>query len=137
MIVELLSILIFSFALALFVLGGITWWIERAQKRVLGVLMMLCGLGIAVGYALLGSRFAILWFGHLIITVDLPALMTRAVVYTIGVLSGIGLAMMVFMWISGKLIRPTRLERQLGRFLVIVLGVALLISLLAIYVSHS
>ena len=136
MIIELLSILIFSFALALFVLGGITWWIERAQKRVLGVLMMLCGLGIAVGYALLGSRFAILWFGHLIITVDLPALMTRAVMYTIGVLGGIGLAMMVFMWISGKLIRPTRLERQLVWFLVIVLGVALLISLLAIYVSY-
>ncbi len=135
MIIKLLSILIFSFALALFVLGGVTWWIERAQKRILGVLMMLSGLLIAGGYGLLGSRFAIRWFGHLIITVDLPALMATAVMYTAGVLGGITLAMAVFLWISGKLIRPTRLERQLAWFLVIVLGVALIISLLAIRIS--
>lgn len=136
MATEFLSIVIFSFALALGVLGAVTWWIERDRRRWLGGLMMVSALLIALGYAFLGSRFAIALFGRLIIAVDLPRLMTTAVLYTIGVLLGVGLAGGVFLWISGRLIQPTRLERQLAAFIGVVLVVALIISLIAVQLSR-
>lgn len=137
MVIEFLSIVIFTFALALFMLGAITLWMERGKRRNLGSLMMVCGLLIAVGYAFLGSRFAIAVFGRLIITVDLPRLMTTAMVYTIGVLSGFGLGGGAFLWISGKWVTPTRLERQLGIFVLVILMIALIISFLAVQISQG
>ena len=136
MATEFLSIVIFSFALALWVLGAVTWWIERDRQRWLGGLMMVSALLIAFGYAFLGSRFSIALFGRLIIAVDLPRLMTTAIMYTIGVLLGVGLAGGVFLWISGRLIEPTRLERQLAAFIGVVLVVALIISLIAVQLSR-
>ncbi len=135
MLIELLSIIIFTFALALFLLGGFTLWIEKARRRTLGLVMMLSALVIAVGYAFLGSRFSIALLGRLIITVDLPRLMATAVVYTVGVLAGLALAAGPFLWISGRIIRPTRLERYLAAFVAITLLIGLLISLLAIAIS--
>ena len=136
MATEFLSIVIFSFALALWVLGAVTWWIERDRRRWLGGLMMGSALLIALGYAFLGSRFSIALFGRLIVAVDLPRLMTTAILYTIGVLLGVGLAGGVFLWISGRLIEPTRLERQLVAFIGVVLVVALIISLIAVQMSR-
>ncbi len=136
MAIEFLSIMVFTFALALLVLGAVTWWIERGRKQMLGALMMGSALVIAGAYAFLGSRFAIVVFGRLIITVDLPRLMATAMVYTIGVLLGFGLAGGVFLWISGRMVEPTRLERRLATFVVIVLLVALAISIIAVRLSH-
>lgn len=136
MAIEFLSIVIFAFALALFVFGAITWWIERGNKRRLGGLMIVSGLVIAGGYAFLGSRLSIALFGRLIVTIDLPRLMARAITYTIAVLSGLGLGGGVFLWISGQLVRPSRLERQLIVFVAVVLAIALLISLIAVQISR-
>ena len=135
MAIEFLSIVIFTFALALFVLGAITWWMERSEKQTLGVLMMGVALLIAAAYAFLGSRFAIAVFGRLIITVDLPRLMAMAVRYTIGVLLGFGLAGSAFLWISGRMVEPTRFEQWLLIFIAIVLVVALIISAIAVRIS--
>jgi hypothetical protein len=136
MAIEFLSIVIFTFALALFILGAFTIWMERRRRRILGILMLVCALIIAGGYAFLGSRFSIAAFGRLIVTIDLPRLMTTAIVYTIGVLVGFGVGAGVFLWISGRLIKPTRMERQLAAFIALILIIALAISLLAVQISH-
>lgn len=133
MAIEFLSIVIFTFSLALFALGAVTWWIERPGKRVLGLAMVGSALVIAFAYAFLGSRFALALFGRLIIRVDLPRLMVTAVLYTLGVLAGFGLAGGLFLWISGSLVRPpTRVERRIGAFVLVVLAVALAISIVAV-----
>jgi len=136
MAIEFLSIVIFTFALALLGLGVFTWWMEREKRRNLGILMIVSALLIAGGYAFLGSRLSIAAFGRLIITIDLPRLMATAIVYTIGVLMGIGLAGGAFLWISGRLIKPTGLERKLALFITIILTIALLISIVAVQISH-
>ena len=135
MLIELLSIIIFTFALALFLLGGFTLWIEKARRRALGLVMMLSALLIATGYAFLGSRFSIAALGRLIILVDLPRLMATALIYTVGVLIGLALAVGPFLWISGRIVRPTRLERNLALFIGITLCIGLIISLIAIAIS--
>lgn len=136
MAIEFLSILIFSFALSLFILGLLTWWMERDKKRLLGPLMTGTALIIAVGYAFLGSRFSIATFGRLIITIDLPRLMTTAVVYTIGVLFGVALAGGMFLWISGRLIKASHFESKVAYFLIVVLIIALVVSLIAVRISQ-
>ena len=136
MVIELLSIVIFTFALALLGLGAFTWWIERDKRRNLGILMMVSALLIAVCYAFLGSRFSIAVFGRLIITIDLPQLMATAIVYTIGVLMGFGLAGGAFLWISGRLVKTTGLERKLVLFITVILAIALVISVIAVQISH-
>ncbi len=136
MAIKFLSILIFSFALGLAALGAVTRWVEKGRRRNLGLAMMLSGLVIAGGYAFLGSRYAIVLWGRLIITVDLPRLMATALLYTLGVLAGLGLAGGLFLWLSGRLIQPTRLERKIVVFLCAVLLIALLISLLAMGISR-
>jgi len=136
MAIEFLSILIFTFALALFVLGMITWWMERGKKGMLGPIMVGTALIIAVGYAFLGSRFSITTFGRLIITIDLPRLMTTAIIYTIGVLCGVSLAGGIFLWISGYLLKPTHFEIKLVYFFGVVLVIALVVSFLAVRFSH-
>lgn len=136
MVLEFLSILIFTFALALAGLGLITWFMERKKRRTLGILMISLALIIAGGYAFLGSRYAISLFGRLIITIDLPRLMTTAVIYTIGMAAGFGIAGAVFLWISGRLVKPTRFERKLVIFIGITLAIALAISAIAVRISH-
>ncbi len=136
MALEFLSILIFTFALALLGLGLITWFMEREKRRTLGILMMGLALIIAGSYAFLGSRYAIALFGRLIITIDLPRLMATAVVYTIGMVAGFGLAGAVFLWVSGRLVKPTRLERKLAIFVGITLAIALAVSAIAVRISH-
>ena len=136
MVIELLSIVIFTFALALLGLGAFTWWIERDNRRNLGILMMVSALLIAACYAFLGSRFSIAVFGRLIITIDLPQLMAAAIVYTIGVLMGFGLAGGAFLWISGRLVKTTGLERKLAIFITVILAIALVISVIAVQISH-
>jgi hypothetical protein len=49
---------------------------------------------------------------------------------------GFGLAGGAFLWISGRLIEPTKLERRLAMFIAIVLLVALIISIVAVRISH-
>ena len=136
MALEFLSILIFAFALALLGLGVITWFVERRRRRTLGSLMIAMALLIAGGYAFLGSRFSIALFDRLIITIDLPQLMATAVVYTIGVAAGFGIAGAVFLWISGRLVKPTRLERKLAIFIGVTLAIGLVISAIAIRISR-
>jgi hypothetical protein len=136
MAIEFLSIVIFTFSLALLILGAITWWIERENRRTLGVLMMIAALVIAAGYAFLGSRFSIAVFGRLIITVDLPRLMSTALTYTLGVFLGFGLAGMLFLWASGRLARPTRFEWLLAGLAGTILLIALAISLVAVRISR-
>ena len=136
MAIEFLSIVIFTFALALLGLGAFTWWIERDKRRNLGILMMVSALLIAACYAFLGSRFSIALFGRLIITIDLPQLMATAIVYTIGVLMGFGLAGGAFLWISGRLVKTTGLERKLAIFIAVILTIALVISVIAVQISH-
>lgn len=136
MAIEFLSIVIFTFSLALFMLGLITWWMERDKKRMLSLLMIVTGLIIAAGYAFLGSRFSIAAFGRLFITIDLPRLMTTAIVYTIGVLCGVALAGGLFLWVSGRLVKPTHFENYLAIFIVAVLIIALMVSVLAVWISQ-
>jgi len=136
MAIEFLSIVIFTFALALLGLGVFTWWIERDRRRNLGILMMISALLIAACYAFLGSRFSIALFGRLIITIDLPQLMATAIVYTIGVLMGFGLAGGAFLWVSGRLVRTTGLVRKLAIFITVILAIALAISVIAVQISH-
>jgi hypothetical protein len=148
MAVEFLSIVIFTFALALLVLGAVTWWIERGHRRLLGALMVGSALLIAGVYGFLGSRFSIALFGRLIIGVDLPRLMATAIVYTIGVLLGVGLAGGAFLWVSGRLVQTTRRvhptrrvqttrrDWQLAAFIGVVLLMALILSLIAVQISR-
>lgn len=136
MAIEFLSIVIFTFSLALLGLGAFTWWIERGRRRRAGVLMMISALVIAAGYAFLGSRFSIAVFGRLIITIDLPRLMATAMVYTIGVVLGFGLAGGAFLWLSGRLIKPTGMERKLAIFVAVIVAIALIISWIAVQISQ-
>jgi hypothetical protein len=136
MAIEFLSIVIFTFALALLGLGVFTWVMERGPRRMVGILMIMLALIIAGIYAFLGSRFAISVFGRLIITIDLPQLMSTAVIYTTGVILGFGLAGGVFLWISGRLIKPTGFERKLAVFVAVTLLIALVISWVAAQISH-
>jgi hypothetical protein len=133
--VEFLSIIIFTFALGITLLGAVTWWMERAPRRNFGLFMIASGLVIAAGYAFLGSRYAIALFGRLIITIDLPRLMMTAIIYTTGVVIGLGVASALFLWISRRFVQPTRLERQLALFLILVLLIALIVSYLAMQLS--
>ena len=135
MAVEFLSIVIFTFALGITVLGTVTWWMERAPRKTFGLVMIASGLIIAAGYAFLGSRYAIAIFGRLVITIVLLRLMMTAVLYTTGVAVGLGVAGMLFLWISRRFVQPSRLEQQLALFIILVLLIALIVSTLAVQLS--
>ena len=62
--------------------------------------------------------------------------MATAIVYTIGVLMGFGLAGGTFLWISGRLVKTTGFERKLAIFISVILTIALLISVIAVQISH-
>jgi len=62
--------------------------------------------------------------------------MTRAMIYTLAVLIGFGVAGGIFLWNSGRLVRPSKRASQIALFIVLILVIALAISLLAVALSH-
>ncbi len=136
MAIELLSIVVFTFAVGLLVLGAITWWLERGLRRNFGLAMMAAALLIAALYAFLGSRLSILLFGRLIVAVDLPRLMFTALTYTFGVLLGLGMASAVFLWASRRFVKPTVAERQMATVIVVIILLGLLLSWIAVLMSR-
>jgi len=100
--IELVSVVIMTFALALIALGTITVWLENGRRRLLGIALGLVGLAAGITYLFLGSRFSLALFGHLVVRVDLPTLMATAFTYTAGVLLGISLAAGLFLWVTGR-----------------------------------
>ena len=132
-VIEFISIVVLTFALALIVLGAITMWLERGRGRLQGVALTLVGLLVGIGYAFLGSRFSLALFDHLIVQVDLPALMATAFTYTAGVLSGVSLAVGLFLWATGRF--RHRVERTAAAFVVVGVLVALAATFIAIVLS--
>lgn len=128
-----ISIIVLTFALALVVLGVVTVWLERGRGRLQGITLALVGLLTGAGYAFLGSRFSEALFGHLIVKVDLPALMATALTYTVGVLSGGSLAVGLFLWATGRF--RNRLERTVTAFVVAGVLVAMVATLIAVALS--
>jgi len=132
-VIAFISIIVLTFAIALLILGGVTIWLERGQRRLQGVALTIVGLLTGVGYAFLGSRFSLRLFGRLIIQVDLPALMATALTYTLGVLVGSGLGVGLFLWATGRF--HDRVERTVIAFLVSGFLVALAVTFLAVALS--
>ena len=131
--IQFISIVVLTFALALIVLGAITMWLERGRGRLQGVALTLVGLLVGIGYAFLGSRFSLALFDYLIVQVDLPALMATAFTYTAGVLSGVSLAVGLFLWATGRF--RHRVERTAAAFVVVGVLVALAATFIAIILS--
>lgn len=131
--IEFISIIVLTFALALIALGVITMWLERGRGRLQGVALTLIGLLVSVGYAFLGSRFSLEIFDRLIVAIDLPALMATAFTYTAGVLGGAGLAGGLFLWATGRF--RHRVERTAAAFIVVGALVALVATIFAIALS--
>jgi len=132
-VIEFISIVVLTFALALVVLGAVTMWLDRGRGRLQGIALALVGLLVGAGYAFLGSRLALRYFGRLIVLVDLPALMATAFTYTTGVLAGAALAVGLFLWATGRF--RHRAERTAAAFIVAGVVVALVATLLAVVLS--
>jgi hypothetical protein len=132
-VIEFISIIVLTFALALVVLGAITMWLERGQGRLKGIALSLVGLLVGAGYAFLGSRFSLALFDRLIVRVDLPRLMATAFTYTTGVLAGIALAVGLFLWATGRF--RHQVERTSAAFVVVGVLVALVATVFAIALS--
>ena len=131
--IEFISIVVLTFALALIVLGAVTMWLERGRGRLQGIALTLVGLLVGIGYAFLGSRFSLALFSRLIVRVDLPALMATAFTYTTGVLSGVSLAVSLFLWATGRF--RQRVERAAVAFIAVGFLVALTATFIAIVLS--
>jgi hypothetical protein len=131
--IEFISIVVLTFALALIVLGGVTMWLERGRARLQGIALTLVGLLVGAGYAFLGSRFSLALFDRLIVRVDLPALMATAFTYTTGVLSGTALAVGLFLWATGRF--RHQVERTAVAFVAVGVLVALVATFLAVVLS--
>lgn len=123
--IEFISIVLFTFALALIVLGVITIWLERGQGRLKGIALAGVGLFIGPGYYFLCSRFSLELFNRLIVRVDFPALMGTAFTYTTGVLGGTALAVGLFLWATG------RFRHQAGQTVAAFVVVGVLVALVA------
>lgn len=123
--IEFISIVVLTFALALIVLGIITMWLERGRARLQGIALMLVGLIVGTGYAFLGSRFSLALFDRLIVRVDLPALMGTAFTYTAGVLGGASLGVALFLWATG------RFRHQVEQTALAFVGVGVLVAVVA------
>ncbi|MCJ7735788.1 MAG: hypothetical protein MUQ10_00540 [Anaerolineae bacterium] len=123
--IDLISIVVLTFALASIILGAITIWLENRRRRLLGIALTVIGLLTGIAYTFLGSRFSLVVFGHLLVRVDLPALMATAFTYTAGVLMGIVLATGLFLWATG------RFHKEIGRPVVVVIVAGLLFAALA------
>jgi drug/metabolite transporter (DMT)-like permease len=131
--VEFISIVVLTFALALIVLGAVTMWLERGRGRLQGIALTLVGLLVGAGYAFLGSRFSLTLLDRLVVRVDLPALMATAFTYTAGVLGGSGLAVGLFLWATGRF--RHRVERTMAAFVAAGVLVAVVGTLLAVALS--
>ena len=131
--IEFISIVVLTFALALIVLGIITMWLERGRARLQGIALMLVGLIVGAGYAFLGSRFSLALFDRLIVRVDLPALMATAFTYTAGVLGGASLGVALFLWATGRF--RHQVEQTALAFVGIGVLVAVVATLLAVALS--
>jgi len=132
-VIEFISIIALTFALALIALGAITMWLERGRGRFQGIALTVVGGLTGAGYAFLGSRFSIKLFGRLIVRVNLPALMATAFTYTAGVLIGGTLAGGLFLWATGRF--QHRVERTVAAFVIIGVLVVLTATFLAIVLS--
>jgi hypothetical protein len=132
-VISFISIIVLTFAFGLIVLGGITIWLERGRRRLQGVALTLVGILTSLGYAFLGSRFSLRWFGRLIIQVDLPTLMATALTYTAGVLIGSALGLGLFLWVTGRF--HDRVERTVVAFVVSGLLIGLAVTFLAVVLS--
>jgi hypothetical protein len=128
--IEFISIIVLTFALALLVLGAITLWLERGRAQLQGIVLIVVGLVVGTAYALLGSRFSLTLFDRLIIKVDLPALMATALTYTAGVLSGASLAVGIFLWATSRFRR--QVERAIVVFIITGSAMAVVSILLAV-----
>ena len=131
--IELISIVVLTFALALIVLGIITMWLERGRERIQGIALTFVGLLVGVAYAFLGSRSSLTLFDRLIVEVDLPALMATAFTYTAGVLIGAALAVGLFLWATGRF--RQRVERTVVAFVGLGVLVALIATAIAVVLS--
>ncbi|MGQ9709100.1 MAG: hypothetical protein ACUVXE_01335 [Anaerolineae bacterium] len=132
---QLLSILVLTFSLTLILLGLLTVWLERGPGRWQGIAVMLVGLLVGAGYSLLASRYSILLFGDLIVRVDLPRLMATALAYTVGVLGGAGLALGLFLWVTGRY-QVWQIRRRVIVTVLLVLLLGIILTFLAIWVSR-
>lgn len=132
-VIEFISIVVLTFALALIVLGAVTMWLERGRGRLQGIALTVVGLLTGIGYAFLGSRFSLALFQRLIVRVDLPALMVTALTYTAGVVIGVGLAVALFLWATGRF--RDQVERTVVAFIVVGVLVALAATFLATVLS--
>jgi hypothetical protein len=132
--IELISIVVLTFAVVLAGLGLITLWLEHGRMRLQGVALAILGLTIGGGYSFLGSRFALAWFGRLVVRVDLPSLMITALTYTLGVLGGGGFAAGLFLWATGRF--RDRVGRSAAALTAGALLVAFVVTYLAITLSH-
>lgn len=132
---QLLSILVLTFSLTLILLGLLTVWLERGLGRWQGIAVMLLGLLVGAGYSLLASRYSILLFGDLIVRVDLPRLMATALAYTVGVLGGAGLALGLFLWVTGRY-QVWQIRRRVIVTVLLVLLLGIILTFLAIWVSR-
>jgi len=132
-VIEFISIIVLTFALALVVMGVITMWLEQGRNRLTGIALIVVGVLAGAGYAFLGSRFALRFFDRLIVAVDLPGLMATAFTYTTGVLSGSALAVGLFLWATGRFRHQT--ERTSAAFIIVGILVALVATVFAIALS--
>jgi hypothetical protein len=132
-VIEFISIVVLTFALALIVLGAITIWLERGAGRLKGIALIVVGLIVGAGYAFLGSRFSLALFDRLIVRVDLPSLMGTAFTYTTGVLGGTALAVGLFLWATGRFRHQA--ERTSAALIVVGVLVALIATVVAIALS--
>lgn len=131
--IEFISIVVLTFALALIVLGAITIWLERGTGRFKGIALIIVGFLVGAGYAFLGSRFSLTLFDRLIVRVDLPTLMGTAFTYTTGVLGGTALAVGLFLWATGRFRHQA--ERTAAAFVIVGVLVALVATVFAVALS--
>ncbi|TET49438.1 MAG: hypothetical protein E3J64_09665 [Anaerolineales bacterium] len=128
---EFITTIVLTFALAMVVLGAITFWLERNKRRLLGVALAVVGILVGATYSFLASRYSEEIFGRLIVAVDLPALMATALANIIGVIGGGGLAAGVVLWATG------RFRQRMGRAVVAVIVVGVLVAIAATVLAVS
>jgi len=133
--IELLSIIILTFALTLILLGLITVWLERGAGRWQGVVVSLLGLLVGAAYMLLGSRFSLALFGRLIVRVNLPALMWTALTYTVGVLGGALAATGLFLWVTGRY-QTWQIRRRVIALILAAVALTVVVTFIAVWLSR-
>lgn len=133
--IELLSIVILTFALTLILLGLITVWLERGAGRWQGIVVSLLGLLVGAAYMFLGSRFSLALFGRLIVRVNLPGLMWTALTYTVGVLGGAFAATGLFLWVTGRY-QTWQIRRRVIALTLAAVALAVLVTFAAVWLSR-